>query len=127
MPDAPRFAHHVNEGLIEIPITTLRMFGCNLPASGGGYFRLLPYAASRWMLRRVNTVDCQAAVFYFHPWEIDVDQPRIDGISAKTRFRHYLNLDRMEHRLRKLMTDFAWGRLDELFLGRSKDPLPIRH
>jgi polysaccharide deacetylase family protein (PEP-CTERM system associated) len=127
MPDAPRFAHPVNDDLIEIPATTLRVLGRNLPSSGGGYFRLLPYAASRWMLRRVNTVDCQAAVFYFHPWEIDVDQPRIDGISAKTRFRHYVNLDRMEHRLRKLLTDFAWGRMDELFLVRSKDQFSVRH
>jgi len=127
MPEAPRFAHRVNAALIEIPATTVRILRHNLPSSGGGYFRLLPYAASRWMLRRVNTVDGQAAVFYFHPWEIDVDQPRIDGISAKTRFRHYVNLDRMEHRLRKLLTDFAWGRMDELFLVRSKDQFSVRH
>ncbi len=127
MPDAPRFAHRINSGLIEIPATTLRVLRRNLPSSGGGYFRLLPYAASRWMLRRVNAVDGQAAVFYFHPWEIDVDQPRIDGISAKTRFRHYLNLDRMEHRLHKLLADFAWGRMDELFLVPSEDPPSIRH
>ena len=79
------------------------------------------------MLRRVNTVDGQAAVFYFHPWEIDVDQPRIDGISAKTRFRHYLNLDRMEQRLRKLLADFRWGRMDEIFGVRSQHAAAIRH
>ena len=128
MPDAPRFAHRINAGLIEIPATTLRVLRRNLPSSGGGYFRLLPYAASRWMLRRVNAIDGQAAVFYFHPWEIDVDQPRIGGIGAKTRFRHYLNLHRMEHRLQKLLADFAWGRMDELFLVPSEDPPPtIRH
>ncbi len=117
MPDAPRFAHPVADGLIEIPITTLRMLDRNLPSSGGGYFRLLPYAVSRWMLRRVNTVDRQPAVFYFHPWEIDPGQPRIDGIDAKTRFRHYLNLERTEGRLRSLLRDFEWGRMDRVFLA----------
>jgi polysaccharide deacetylase family protein (PEP-CTERM system associated) len=73
MPDAPRFAHKVN-GLTEVPATTLRMGGRNWPASGGGYFRLMPYAMSRWMLRHVNRVDKRSAVFYFHPWEIDAEQ-----------------------------------------------------
>ena len=118
MPDAPRFAHRVDCGLLEIPVTTLRVLERNLPSSGGGYFRLLPYAVSRWMLRQVNAADGEAAIFYFHPWEIDVDQPRIEGISAKTRFRHYLNLGRMQTRLQRLLADFAWGRMDEIFLGR---------
>lgn len=119
MPDAPRFAHPVADGLIEIPITTLRLLERNLPSSGGGYFRLLPYAVSRWMLRRVNAVDRQPAVFYFHPWEIDPGQPRIDGIDARTRFRHYLNLERTEGRLRSLLRDFEWGRMDRVFLGQA--------
>ncbi len=127
MPDAPRFAHRIRHDLIEIPATTLRVLGRNLPSSGGGYFRLLPYAASRWMLRRVNAVDRQAAVFYFHPWEIDVDQPRVDGISAKTRFRHYVNLGRMEQRLQQLLADFAWGRMDALFLDRSANLPALGH
>ncbi len=118
MPNAPRFMHRAADGLIEIPITTLRLFNRNLPSSGGGYFRLLPYALSRWMLRRVNAEDGEAAVFYFHPWEIDANQPRIDGIDARTRFRHYLNLHRMEHRLHKLLRDFHWGRMDLVFLRR---------
>ena len=71
MPDAPRFAHDVREGLLEVPVTTMRLFGRNWPAGGGGYFRLMPYAMSRWLLRRVNHVDRQPAIFYFHPWEID--------------------------------------------------------
>lgn len=116
MPDAPRFAHAVREGLIEIPPTTLRFGGRNLPSSGGGFFRLLPYAVSRWMLQQVNQVDRASAVFYFHPWEVDPGQPRVAGIDAKTRFRHYLNLDRMERRLDRLLGDFAWGRMDEVFL-----------
>jgi polysaccharide deacetylase family protein (PEP-CTERM system associated) len=116
MPDAPRHAHAVG-GLLEVPATTLRFLNRNWPASGGGYFRLMPYGVSRWMLRRVNHIDQLAAVFYFHPWEIDVDQPRIPGISAKTRFRHYVNIHRMEARLNRLLGDFQWGRMDHLFLS----------
>jgi polysaccharide deacetylase family protein (PEP-CTERM system associated) len=122
MPDAPRFAHRVNDTLMEIPITTLRLFGRNLPASGGGYFRLLPYAVSRWMLQQVHAREGESAVFYFHPWEIDCNQPRIEGIDRKTRFRHYVNIDRMEQRLNCLLQDFHWGRMDRLFLDRVVPP-----
>lgn len=116
MPDSPRFAHPVSDGLIEIPVTTLRLFSRNFPSSGGGYFRLLPYALSRWMLRQVNSGEAQPAIFYFHPWEIDAGQPRIAGIDARTRFRHYVNIDRMAARLQQLLCDFRWGRMDEIFL-----------
>lgn len=116
MPDAPRFAYRVKPELLEVPITTLRVFRRNLPSSGGGYFRLLPYPVSRWMIKRVHSVDRQAAIFYCHPWEFDVAQPRIAGIDAKTRFRHYVNIDRMEDRLRGLLADFEWGRMDDIFL-----------
>ena len=116
MPDSPRFAHPVVNGLLEIPLTTLRMRGRNWPCSGGGYFRLLPYALSRWMIRRVNAVDRKPAIFYCHPWEIDPGQPRVAGIDLKTRFRHYLHIDRMESRLERLLRDFRWGRMDEIFL-----------
>ena len=118
MPNAPRHAHAIG-GLIEIPATTLRFLNRNWPASGGGYFRLMPYGLSRWMIERINRVDQLPAVFYFHPWELDVDQPRIPGISAKTHFRHYVNIHRMERRLHRLLADFAWGRMDHLFLGES--------
>ena len=121
MPESPRFAHAVRDGLLEIPVTTLRLAGRNLPASGGGYFRLLPYAVSRWMLRQVNAQEGEAAIFYFHPWEIDPGQPRIPGIDRRTRFRHYLNLERMEARLQRLLTDFSWGRMDEIFLVPKSD------
>lgn len=120
MPDAPRFAHAVGD-LLEIPATTVRSFSRNWPASGGGFFRLLPYGFSRWLLKRVNDVEGQPAVFYFHPWEIDPEQPRIAGINAKTRFRHYLNLHRMEGRLARLLADFRWGRMDRIFLPEQKD------
>lgn len=123
MPDSPRFAYRLANGLLEVPVTTLRMMNRNLPSSGGGYFRLLPYALSRWMLRKVNQEDREAAVFYFHPWEIDPGQPRIAGISAKTRFRHYVNIGRTEGRLQSLMQDFRWGRMDQIFLPRAQAPV----
>ena len=116
MPDSPRFAYKLTSGLLEIPITTLRMGNRNLPSSGGGYFRLLPYALTRWMLRQVNQQDRESAIFYFHPWEIDPGQPRVDGIDLRTRFRHYVNIGRTEGRLQSLMDDFRWGRMDQIFL-----------
>jgi polysaccharide deacetylase family protein (PEP-CTERM system associated) len=117
VPDAPRFAHEVRPGLLEVPIATIRMLSKNLPAGGGGYFRLLPYAISRWSIRRINIVDRKPAMFYFHPWEIDPDQPRVDGVNAKTRFRHYVNLGRMEPRISRLLADFRWDRADRVFLS----------
>lgn len=121
MPEAPRAPFRAGEkGLLEVPLTTLRCFGRNFPASGGGYFRLLPYAVSRWSLRRVNAREGRAAVFYLHPWEIDPGQPRVPGLSLKSGFRHYLNLARMERRLERLLGDFAWGAMDEVFLGARR-------
>jgi FemAB-related protein (PEP-CTERM system-associated) len=124
MPDAPRFSHQVRKRLLEVPVTTMRLFDRNWPAGGGGYFRLMPYAMSRWLLQRVNEVDGQPAIFYFHPWEIDADQPRVPGLDAKTRFRHYLNLHRTEHRLRRLLSDFEWGRVDDVFLPAASRRAP---
>ncbi|WP_229505776.1 XrtA system polysaccharide deacetylase [Massilia genomosp. 1] len=119
MPDAPRFAFFPNgpDGLLEVPITTAMLGRRKLPAGGGGYFRLLPYSLSRWMMRRVNSDDGQPAIFYFHPWELDPGQPRPAGASLKTRFRHYVNLRRMEGRIKLLTRDFAWDRMDRIFLG----------
>ena len=117
MPDAPRFAHEARSGLLEIPVATVRLLSSNWPAGGGGYFRLLPYCLSRWSIRRVNAVDRQPAMFYFHPWELDPDQPRIKGPGAKARFRHYLNLRQMAPRLSRLLSDFRWDRVDRVFLG----------
>ena len=121
MPDAPRFAFRPNDSksLLELPATTLRLFNRNLPAAGGGYFRLLPYQMSRWSINRVNNVDKQACIFYCHPWEIDPQQPRPHGMTLKTRFRHYVNLGRTESRLRILLKDFLWGRVDQIFLGKA--------
>jgi polysaccharide deacetylase family protein (PEP-CTERM system associated) len=120
MPGAPRFAFHpeAGRGLLELPVTTVRYFNQNLPAGGGGYFRLLPYWVSRAWLKRVNEVDGKPCIFYFHPWEIDPHQPRFREASPLARFRHYLNLERTEARLRRLLADFAWGPIAHVFLGQ---------
>lgn len=116
IPDAPRFAYRPGPGrLLEVPITTVEVAGSRLPCGGGGYFRLLPYAAFSAGLRRVNARDGQPAVFYCHPWEIDTEQPRVTGVPLRSRIRHYTNLHRMESRLRRLLRDFRWGRMDEVF------------
>jgi polysaccharide deacetylase family protein (PEP-CTERM system associated) len=115
MPDAPRFPFRPIPDLLEIPVTTARVLSANLPAGGGGYFRLLPYAVSRALIRRVNHTEGRAAVFYLHPWELDAEQPRIPGTSLKTRFRHYHNLHKVQLRLRSLLRDFAWRRMDRTF------------
>jgi polysaccharide deacetylase family protein (PEP-CTERM system associated) len=122
MPGAPRFPYGAREGLLEIPVATARFLNTNVPAGGGGYFRLFPYAVSRALIRRVNKVERRPAVFYLHPWELDPDQPRIAGTGVKTRFRHYLNLQRTEHRLRCLLRDFQWRRIDLVFLARELSP-----
>jgi polysaccharide deacetylase family protein (PEP-CTERM system associated) len=114
MPDAPRFAHR-RDGLLEIPATSVRWLGRNWPASGGGYFRLLPYALSRRSLARVMASDAQPAVFYCHPWEIDPGQPRVRSADLKSRFRHYVNQDRMLAKINRLLGDFSWGPMQRVF------------
>lgn len=122
MPEAPRFAFRPRgeSGLLELPVTTVNVFGRNFPAGGGGYFRMLPYPMSRWCLNRVNQQDSQSCMFYFHPWEIDPGQPRQPGINFKTSFRHYVNLSRMERKIRALLRDFEWDRVDRVFLEQVK-------
>ena len=116
MPEAPRFAFHPNGGnLLEVPVTTVEMMGRKIPCGGGGWFRFFPYAFSRWAIKHVNETEGQSAIFYFHPWEIDFEQPRQQGLPYKTHFRHYLNLRQMEQRLTRLLQDFSWGRMDEIF------------
>ena len=119
MPEAPRFGFRPSgtEGILEIPATTTLFFGRNFPAAGGGYFRLMPYPLSRWLMRRVNAVDGESCIFYFHPWELDPGQPRQPGIGLKTRFRHYINLSQMEVKIAALLADFHWDRMDNIFLG----------
>lgn len=114
MPEAPRFKFR-HGGITEVPVTTVAFGDRKLPCGGGGYFRLLPYPLYRAALRRVNGVDRQPGMFYFHPWEVDPGQPRVTAAGLRSRFRHYLNLGKMEGRLRRLIDDFSWGRMDEVF------------
>lgn len=116
MPEAPRFPFRIRpDAILEIPVTTVKLGGRNYPCGGGGYFRLLPYRAFRWMLRRVNEEDRRPGLFYFHPWEVDPQQPRIQDAPLKSRFRHYVNLGSMHERLGRLLREFDWGRMDEVF------------
>ncbi|MBA4088461.1 MAG: polysaccharide deacetylase family protein [Novosphingobium sp.] len=114
--EAPRFAFRPVAGadLIEIPVTTAEVAGRRMAAGGGGFFRLLPYAVSRWAIRQVNERDCRPAVFYFHPWEIDPDQPRPPVAPLRSKLRHYTNLDVMAAKLARLVREFRWGRMDEV-------------
>jgi len=118
MPSASRFAYRPSEKheLLEVPISTVNLFNRNIPSGGGGYFRLLPYSFSRWALRRIVNNEHQPVIFYFHPWEIDPHQPRVKGASLRSRFRHYVNLGTMERRLRAILQDFRWDRMDRIFL-----------
>lgn len=114
--EAPRFAFKPLPGsdLIEIPVTTAEFAGRRLAAGGGGFFRVLPYAFSRWAIRQVNRRDRRPAVFYFHPWEIDPGQPRVANAPLKSRLRHYSRLEQMSGKLRQLIGEFSWGRMDVL-------------
>ena len=103
--------------MIELPMTTVKAFGKTLPCSGGGYFRLLPYVFSKWAIGKVNREDEEPCVFYFHPWEVDPGQPRQHQATLKSKFRHYTNLKSMRAKLGRVLSDFHWGRIDEIFLG----------
>jgi polysaccharide deacetylase family protein (PEP-CTERM system associated) len=121
IPDAPRWPHamsRVGGSLFEVPGSTVRLAGTNLPVAGGGYFRILPYAWTRWGIRHLNRTEGQPAVFYLHPWEIDPTQPRLHT-SVLGQFRHYRNLHRTEARLRSLMRDFNFGSLQAVLAGCS--------
>ena len=115
-PDAPRQPYKPGTGhLLEIPMTTLRLAGRNLPIAGGGYFRLMPYAVFRTLLRRFHAAENRPALFYFHPWEIDPGQPRVSAAPRLSRFRHRINLHRMAPRVDRLLHDFQWDRMDQVF------------
>jgi polysaccharide deacetylase family protein (PEP-CTERM system associated) len=114
-PDSPRFAWQPLERvpLIELPVTTARLAGRTLAAGGGGFFRLLPYRFSAWAVRQVNAMG-EPAMIYFHPWEVDPDQPRVADAPVKSKLRHYSRLDAMEGKLERLVSDFRWDRIDAL-------------
>ncbi|HEX7822757.1 MAG TPA: XrtA system polysaccharide deacetylase [Sphingobium sp.] len=114
-PDAPRFAYRplADADLVELPVTTALVGGRRIAAAGGGFFRLLPYAISRWAVAQVNR-EGRSAMTYFHPWEIDTGQPHIAEAPLKSRLRHYTNIGRMEAKLERLIGDFRWGRMDAM-------------
>jgi polysaccharide deacetylase family protein (PEP-CTERM system associated) len=117
LPGAPRYAFHPFDGctFLEIPVSSVRMLGSNWPCGGGGYFRLLPLSWSLAALDRINRREGRACVFYFHPWEIDADQPRVNSLPLKARVRHYSNLKHMEGRINILLQKFSWNRIDAIF------------
>lgn len=119
MPSAPRFAFipENTQKLVEIPITTLKIMDRNIPCGGGGFFRLYPYQLSKWAYQYLNRVEKQPGIFYFHPWEIDPGQPRQQNLPFKSRFRHYLNLEKMPNRIHHLLEDFAWDTIQQVFLA----------
>ena len=124
IPGHQRFACAIergNRGLLEIPLSTIRIGGMNLPVAGGGYLRLFPYALTRWAVSRLNQWERQPAVVYFHPWEIDPEQPRIKS-GWISRLRHYTNLRGMEEKLRKLLSGFSFGPIREVFASALDRP-----
>ena len=123
-PEAPRFAHRPlpDSELIELPVTTVEIGGRRLAAGGGGFFRLLPFRFSSWAISRVNAEEDRPAVFYFHPWEIDPGQPRVQGAPLRSRLRHYSRLAAMESKLMRLLKAHQWGRTDEV-VARERERL----
>ena len=125
--EAPRFAFRplAWSDLVEIPVTTAMLGGRRVAAGGGGFFRVLPYGFSRWAIRQVNRREGRPAVFYFHPWEIDPGQPRVAGAPIKSKLRHYTNLERMAPKLRELVHEFAWGRMDLIAHREAARAVPL--
>ena len=114
--DAPRHPHQVGvAGMTEIPPSTARFLGRNIPASGGGYFRLFPLRLSKYFIDKHQESASFPYMFYFHPWELDPRQPRLENATWKARFRHYLNLEKFEGRFCDLLRSYRWGRMDEVF------------
>ena len=100
--------------IVEFPISTIKMFGQNFPISGGGYFRLFPYSLIRKGLRSINEKEDRPFIFYLHPWELDFEQPKIRQVRLRSRFRHYVNLNKTEFKFRKLLKDFQFSTIRQL-------------
>jgi len=116
VPDAPRFPFKPSSSFFwEIPMTTIKLFEYNIPCSGGGYFRLFPYQIFKYQLMKYNNMEGKPGIFYFHPWEFDLYQPKINRVNQIKKIRHYSGLEEMKNKLIKLIRDFSWGRIDEVY------------
>ena len=113
-PATPHSTLDTPHSLVEFPISTLRICGQNIPISGGGYFRLFPYSIIKKGLTRINRGEGMPFIFYLHPWELDDEQPRINGIGLRSRFRHYNNLRNTESKFKKLLSDFNFSSIKEI-------------
>ncbi|REL25196.1 DUF3473 domain-containing protein [Thalassotalea euphylliae] len=116
VPHWPRFKFKRDEGIIEIPVPTIRKNGSNIGIGGGGYFRLYPYSFSKRRIDKYLSQESAPYSFYFHPWEIDPEQPRINGASLRSKVRHYINLSRMEGKVVKLLNDYQWSTMRAVYL-----------
>jgi polysaccharide deacetylase family protein (PEP-CTERM system associated) len=126
--NAPRTPFRPDNGTLwELPLTTRRLFGNNIPSAGGGYFRLIPYSLWRRNLTYLSDKADAPCIFYFHPWEIDPAQPRVSGVGLRSRVRHYTNLKRMPSRLQNLLRDFRWARMDQVFCDLMERSLDVQH
>jgi polysaccharide deacetylase family protein (PEP-CTERM system associated) len=124
--DAPRAAHVIQRGsgtIVEVPASTVRIGATNYPIAGGGYFRLFPYAATKWGISRVNGRDGEPVVLYIHPWEVDPDQPRLEA-SRTTQMRHYVGVAGTLDKLRQITTDFAFGPIADVLDARARKTVP---
>ena len=122
IPEWRRDVHRIDRGggsIWELPGSTVRLGTTNLPFGGGGYFRLLPYAWTRYGIARLNAAG-HPAIFYLHPWEIDPEQPRIQA-GRLSMLRHYWNLSRTEPRLKRLLGQFLFGRIGDVLANQFRD------
>jgi len=124
--DAPRSAHVIQRGvgsIVEVPASTVRIGATNYPIAGGGYFRLFPYAATKWGISRVNNHDGEPVVLYIHPWEVDPEQPRLEA-SRATQLRHHVGMTTTIDKLRQVTTDFAFGPIRDVLDARAERAVP---
>jgi polysaccharide deacetylase family protein (PEP-CTERM system associated) len=118
MPDSERFPHWRN-GILEFPPTTIRVANNNFGVAGGGYLRLLPYRFTQWAIRNINEVEGKPVMVYFHPWELDPDQPRISA-SLKSRLRHYTNLTGMQNKIERLLQNFRFSTVSDVLTAETQ-------
>jgi polysaccharide deacetylase family protein (PEP-CTERM system associated) len=131
MPDEKRFPHYktTQKGnrIFEFPPSTIQLAGNNVGVAGGGYLRLLPYHFTRWAIRRINAIEKQPAMVYFHPWELDPDQPKITA-PLRSTLRHYTNLSKMERKIELLLKDFSFASVSKAcsHLSDYQEPMPAK-